>query len=424
MIVDKVKIEIKAGNGGNGAVSFHREKYVNAGGPDGGDGGNGGNVVFVASDNLRTLMDFRFVRKYKAENGENGRKNNMTGKNGEDMIVEVPTGTVVTDAETGRVVADMHRGARKIVLRGGRGGKGNARFTTPTRRAPRFATPGRKTVARQVVLELKSIADVGLIGFPNVGKSTLLSVVSGAKPKIADYHFTTLNPNLGVVAAGEESFIMADIPGLIEGASQGLGLGHDFLRHIERTRMVVHVVDASGCEGRDPLEDYRKIRRELAEYSAELAEKPEIVAANKTDITGAEDGVQALREALEPEGVQVYAVCAATRAGVKELLSAVAAKLRELPPPEPIAEEGVVEEWELQSGELTFEVSRGMDGVVEANGSLIDEIFSRIDPSDPDSMRHFAKLLVDFGIIAALRDFGVQDGQEVRLNGETFDFVE
>lgn len=424
MIVDKVKIEIKAGNGGNGAVSFHREKYVNAGGPDGGDGGNGGNVVFVASDNLRTLMDFRFVRKYKAENGENGRKNNMTGKNGEDMIVEVPTGTVVTDAETGRVVADMHRGARKIVLRGGRGGKGNARFATPTRRAPRFATPGRRTVARQVVLELKSIADVGLIGFPNVGKSTLLSVVSGAKPKIADYHFTTLNPNLGVVAAGEESFIMADIPGLIEGASQGLGLGHDFLRHIERTRMVVHVVDASGCEGRDPLEDYRKIRRELAEYSAELAEKPEIVAANKTDITGAEDGVQALREALEPEGVQVYAVCAATRAGVKELLSAVAAKLRELPPPEPIAEEGVVEEWELQSGELTFEVSRGMDGVVEANGSLIDEIFSRIDPSDPDSMRHFAKLLVDFGIIAALRDFGVQDGQEVRLNGETFDFVE
>ena len=424
MIVDQVKIEIKAGNGGNGAVSFHREKYVNAGGPDGGDGGNGGNVVFVASDNLRTLMDFRFVRKYKAENGENGRKNNMTGKNGEDMIVEVPTGTVVTDAETGRVVADMHRGARKIVLRGGRGGKGNARFTTPTRRAPRFATPGRKTVARQVVLELKSIADVGLIGFPNVGKSTLLSVVSGAKPKIADYHFTTLNPNLGMVAAGEESFIMADIPGLIEGASQGLGLGHDFLRHIERTRMVVHVVDASGCEGRDPLEDYRKIRRELAEYSAELAEKPEIVAANKTDITGAEDGVQALREALEPEGVQVYAVCAATRAGVKELLSAVAAKLRELPPPEPIAEEGVVEEWELQSGELTFEVSRGMDGVVEANGSLIDEIFSRIDPSDPDSMRHFAKLLVDFGIIAALRDFGVQDGQEVRLNGETFEFVE
>ena len=275
MIVDKVRITIKAGNGGNGAVSFHREKYVAAGGPDGGDGGRGGDVIFVASDEKRTLMDFRFKTKFSAQNGEQGRKNNMTGKDGADLIIEVPAGTVIIDGETGRIVADIRGGVRKTVLKGGRGGKGNARFCTPTRRAPRFATPGRKTEPHTVILELKSIADVGLVGFPNVGKSTLLSVVTAAKPKIADYHFTTLSPNLGVASIDDTSFIIADIPGLIEGASEGAGLGHNFLRHIERTRMLVHVLDASGIEGRDPIEDYYKIRAELDSYNAELGDCPE-----------------------------------------------------------------------------------------------------------------------------------------------------
>lgn len=424
MIVDKVKIYIKAGNGGNGAVSFRREKYVNAGGPDGGDGGNGGNLVFQASEDLRTLMDFRFSKKFIAQNGENGQKRNMRGKTGEDLVVKVPMGTVIIDEETGRVVADLHDDAPRVILRGGRGGKGNTRFATPTRKTPRFATPGRKTLGRNVILELKSIADVGLVGFPNVGKSTLLSVVSSAKPKIADYHFTTLRPNLGVVNAGDQSFIMADIPGLIEGASEGVGLGHDFLRHIERTRMLVHVVDVSGTEGRDPAEDYEKIRGELEKYSQELTKRPEIVAANKTDIPGAEEGLARLRAALEPKGIPVYAISAAAHQGITELLRAVAAQLETLPKAQPIEEEGVIEEWELASEDMSFETSRGEDGIAEVNGRVIDEIFARIDPNDPDSMRHFEKLLNDFGIIKALRNMGVKDGEEVRLNGETFDFVD
>ena len=424
MIVDKVQIYIKAGNGGNGAVSFRREKYVNAGGPDGGDGGKGGDVWFEASDDLRTLVDFRFTKKYVAANGENGGKANRSGASGKDLVVKVPAGTVLYDAETGRVVADIKKGDKKRVLRGGKGGKGNARFATPVRQTPRFATPGRKTVGRNVILELKSIADVGLIGFPNVGKSTLLSVVTAAKPKIADYHFTTLNPNLGVVQMGDESFVMADIPGLIEGASSGAGLGHDFLKHIERTRMLVHVVDASGSEGRDPLEDYRAIRSELGQYSPALLERPEIVVANKMDITGAQEGLEKLKTALEPAGIAVYALSAVAHQGLKELLRKILQELHQLPPAEEIREEGVIEDWEEETSSLTFEVSRGMDGIVEANGSLIDHIFSRIDPLDPTSMRHFEKLLKDFGIIDALRNFGVQDGEEVRLNGETFDFVE
>ncbi len=424
MIVDKVKITIKAGNGGNGAVSFRREKYVAAGGPDGGNGGNGGDILFQADKDLRTLVDFRFNRKFTAGNGENGGRRNMAGKDGEDLIIKVPEGTVIIDEQTGRVVADLHSGTPRVILKGGRGGKGNAKFTTPTRQTPRFALPGRKTLARKVILELKSIADVGLVGFPSVGKSTLLSVVSAAKPKIADYHFTTLSPNLGVVGTGESSFVMADLPGLIEGASQGAGLGHDFLRHIERTRMILHVVDASGVEGRDPLEDYAKIRKELEAYSPELAERKEIVAAAKMDLPGAEVGYEWLRDELEPKGIAVYPISAATQQGVRELLSAITRQLRELPPVQQIEEEGVIEEWETMSSEQSFELSRGMDGVAEVNGSLIDSIFARIDPEDPDSMRHFAKLLEDLGIIKALREFGVQDGQEVRLNGETFDFVE
>ena len=311
------------------------------------------------------------------------------------------------------------------MLRGGKGGKGNARFATPVRRAPRFATPGRKTRPREVILELKSIADVGLIGFPNVGEIYSARCRDGGKSlRLRTIILRRCSPIWGVVQYGEKSFVLADIPGLIEGASQGLGLGYDFLRHIERTRMLVHVIDASGAEGRDPVDDYYKIRKELEAYSQELAGRVEIVAANKADITGADVGYELLAEELEPRGIHVIPISAAAHTGTRELLDEIVRQLDKLPAPEPIEEEGVIEEWDMEAEELTFEVSRGMDGVVEANGSLIDDIFARIDPGDPDSMRHFEKLLVDFGIIAALRDFGVKDGEEVRLNGETFDFVE
>ena len=422
MIADKVRIFIKAGNGGNGAVSFHREKFVNAGGPDGGDGGNGGSIIFEASSNTRTLMDFRFDKKFVAENGENGSKMNCKGRTGEDLIIKVPAGTVIIDEETGKVAADIKEG-RKTILYGGKGGKGNARFATPTRRAPRFSTPGIKTVGRFVILELKTIADVGLIGFPNAGKSTLLSVISAAKPKIADYPFTTLNPNLGVVSLGEDSFVAADIPGLIEGASEGVGLGHEFLRHVERTRVLVHVVDCSGISGRDPVEDYITIRRELEAYSPKLAEKPEIVLANKLDVTEAAENADRLEEYLGGL-TPMLRISAAAHKGVKEAVREIANLLKALPEAEELEEEGVLDEWQKGRGALTFDITRGMDGVPEVNGSAIDEIFMRIDPNDPDSMRHFEKLLNDFGIIQALRDFGVKDGEDVRMNGEEFNFVD
>lgn len=422
MIVDRVKIQIKAGNGGNGAVSFRREKYVPLGGPDGGDGGKGGDIIFAASDSMRTLIDFRYTRKYAAENGEKGKGNNMTGKSGEDLVIQVPPGTVIIDVATERIVADIGPGVEKVILRGGRGGKGNARFATATRRTPRFATPGRKMISREIILELRSIADVGLVGYPSVGKSTLLSVVSAAKPKIGDYHFTTLSPNLGVVSAAAGSFVLADIPGLIEGASEGVGLGHYFLRHIERTRLIVHMVDASGIEGRDPVTDYYAIREELSAYSEELAEKPELIVAAKMDLPGAETGLEMLHEAL-PER-EIFSISAVTNQGVRELMHEIAVKLLEIPIPPPIEEEGVIEEWENYGQELTYEIGRGEDGIVEVNGSLIDSLFERTDPNDPDSMRHFGKLLEDFGLIEALRNYGVKNNEEVRLNGETFDFVE
>ena len=331
--VDKAKIVIKAGDGGDGCASFHREKFVMRGGPDGGDGGRGGSVVFLADPNMNTLLDFRFARHYRAERGENGRARMSSGKNGEDLVIRVPVGTLVRDAETGRIVADMNKPNRtRVVLHGGRGGRGNARFATPTRQSPRFAQPGQKTVEHEVELELKTIADVGLIGLPNVGKSTILSVLTSAKPKIANYHFTTLTPNLGVVKRYEKTFVLADIPGLIEGAAEGAGLGHDFLRHVERTRMLVHVVDISGCEGRDPMEDYLAIRSELRQYSERLAELPQLVAANKMDLTGAEDNLELFREELAEDGsdVQVFPVSAATVSGFDALLDAIVKTLAEL----------------------------------------------------------------------------------------------
>lgn len=421
MIVDKVNITIKAGDGGNGAVSFHREKYVNAGGPDGGDGGDGGNVVFCADSSMRTLMDFRLNKHFKAQNGQPGKGKKMRGANGDDMIISVPAGTVVYDIE-GRVVADIAMDECVTVLKGGKGGKGNARFANSTRQTPRFATPGKKVAERKVTLELKSIADAGLVGFPNVGKSTLLSELTSAKPKIDNYHFTTLAPNLGVVRADDKSFIIADIPGLIEGAAEGAGLGHDFLRHIERTRMIVHVIDISGSEGRDPVEDYKIIREELKKYSPKLAERPEIIIANKSDLPGTDENLARFKEAYPDK--KIYLTSAATGADVQKVKYAITDILETLPDQSRILDDGVVGEWENEDEKLTVEVSKGDDGVTEVNGTLIEHIFARINPAEPDSMRHFHKLLKDMGIIKMLKKAGAKDGDTVRLNGEEFDFVE
>lgn len=422
MFIDKAKIYIKAGDGGDGAVSFRREKYVAAGGPDGGDGGIGGNVIFRVDDGMRTLMDFRFQRKYAAGNGERGKKKNMRGSNGEDLIINVPPGTVVKDFETGRVAADLRHGER-VLLHGGSGGKGNSRFASSTRQLPRFSTPGEKIKGRHVVLELKSIADVGLIGFPNVGKSTLLAASTSAKPKIAGYHFTTLKPNLGVVSLGETSFVMADIPGLIEGASEGAGLGHDFLRHIERTRMLIHVVDASCMEGRDIIDDYEAIRAELEGYSKELMTRPEIVAANKMDQGDSHDNVVKLKEYLGPKGIEMFEICAPIGEGTKELMYHAAKVLETLPIPEPIEEDGVIEEWALERENKQFEVYFD-DGVFFVDGNMVKEIMNKTDPDEPDSMRHFQKLLVDYGIIKELRKQGAKTGDTVCLEGLEFDFVD
>ena len=422
MFVDKAKIYIKAGDGGNGAVSFRREKYVSAGGPDGGDGGSGGNIVFAVDPGMRTLMDFQYQRKYIAPNGEGGKKKNMRGKSGQDLVVKVPPGTVIKDFDTGRVAADMREGERTL-LNGGSGGKGNSRFANATRQKPKFATPGNKTKGRFVVLELKSIADVGLIGFPSVGKSTLLAACTSAQPKIAAYHFTTLKPNLGVVRTHAQTFVMADIPGLIEGAHSGAGLGHDFLRHIERTRMLIHVVDASCMEGRDIIEDYKAIRQELSQYSEELAARPEIVAANKMDMLEAAANAQKLREYLKPQGIVVLPISAASGDGTQALMEAAATMLDTLPVPEPIFEDGVIEEWALERDDKGFEVYQ-QDGVFFVEGNLVREILAKTNPDDPDSMRHFQKLLIDFGIVKTLRQDGAKTGDTVCLEGMEFDFVD
>lgn len=422
MFVDKARIFIKAGDGGSGHVSFRKEKYVNNGGPDGGDGGDGGSIIFEVDESMRTLMDFAYQRRFEAEAGERGKKKNMRGRTAGDLVIRVPAGTVIKDDETGRVAADMREG-RRVLLKGGLGGKGNARFATPTRQNPNFATPGRKTKGRHVRLELLSIADVGLLGFPNVGKSTLLSASTSAKPKIANYHFTTLSPNLGVVRRHDQSFIVADIPGLIEGAASGAGLGHDFLRHVERTRMLIHVLDVSGSEGRDVIEDYEIIRRELADYSEELTKRPELVAANKMDLPDAAEHAGRLREYLEPRGVKVYEISAETGEGVDELMEATYELLMTLPMPAPVREDGVVEEWALEKEDEGFEVYVE-DGVYYVDGSVIREIMLRTNPADPDSMRHFQKLLIDFGVIKALRRAGAKTGDAVCLEGLEFDFVD
>ena len=424
MFVDQAKIRIKAGNGGDGAVSFHREKYVAAGGPDGGDGGQGGNVVFVVDDGMSSLIDFRYKRKYVAENGENGGAKRCTGRSADDLIVKVPRGTLIREAETGRIMADMSDDEPHVLAHGGRGGKGNQHFATSTRQIPRFAKPGFPGESFEITLELKLLADVGLVGFPNVGKSTLISVVSAAKPKIANYHFTTLTPVLGVVKLDEErSFVMADIPGLIEGASEGVGLGHEFLRHVERCRLIVHVLDVSGCEGRDPIDDFEKINGELANFSEQLSECPQIVAANKSDMA-TEEQITRLREYIEGKGLAFFTISAATTMGTRELMNAVGEKLSTLPPvkiyeAQPISQE----EWIRKvSNRQEFEVEV-MDGVYYVDAVWLEPILRTVDMEDYSSLQYFQRVLRSSGIIDKLLEMGVQEGDTVDVCGFVFDFV-
>lgn len=420
MFIDRATISVQAGCGGDGAVSFHREKYVQKGGPDGGNGGNGGAVYFRASRNSHTLQAFRYQRKYRAENGQNGSGNNKTGADGGDIVIEVPPGTLVKDTKNDEVLLDLFEdGETKLLLRGGRGGKGNATFKSPTRQTPRFATPGQRTEPVELRLELRTIADVGLVGMPNVGKSTILSVLTSAKPKIANYHFTTLAPNLGVVSIDESSFVMADIPGLIEGASGGAGLGHDFLRHVERTRLLLHVIDASGIEGRDPIADFDGINEELAAYSPQLGKLPQIVAANKMDLAEARENYPVIEAALKERGAEVYPVSAATREGFLPLLRAVLVKLETLPAIRRFEEQGEIRpEW----GE-PFVVEQDEAGFV-VSGPLVDQILRKTDPNSVESMRFFQRSLERYGIIEALRKAGAEDGDNVSMGDWDFDFVD
>ncbi len=420
--VDKARITVKAGNGGNGAVAFHREKYVAAGGPDGGDGGKGGDIVFVVDDNMSTLMDFRYKRKYVAANGADGSGKRCSGKDGESLYIRVPRGTLVRDTETGGIMHDMSDGKDFVAARGGKGGWGNKHFATPTRQVPRFAKPGLPGQAHDITLELKLLADVGLVGFPNVGKSTLLSVVSKAHPKIANYHFTTLFPNLGVVYVDEgRSFVMADIPGIIEGASDGAGLGHDFLRHIDRCRLLIHLVDVSGSEGRDPVEDFDAINAELKEYSEELSQRPQIVAANKCDLCGDDhENIERLKAHVEALGYDFFEMSAATHSGTRELVNIAASKLQELPPvisyePDYVPPEPVIDTSEA----LTIEQ---YDDVWVVEGPWLQRLVSSVNFSDNESMMYFDRMLRDNGVYQRMEDMGIQDGDTVSIYNLEFEY--
>jgi GTPase len=417
--VDQVRITAKAGNGGNGCVSFHREKFVQNGGPDGGDGGNGGSVQLLADPNMHTLLDFRFISKYNAENGSDGSAARCHGKNGEDLLIKVPVGTVFIRESDGALVADMHEaGQRKTLLHGGRGGFGNARFATPTRQAPNFAKPGIKNEAMEFRLELKTIADVGLVGFPNVGKSTILSALTAARPKIANYHFTTLTPNLGIVRHKGVEFVLADIPGLMEGASEGVGLGHDFLRHVERTRLLLHVLDAAGSEGRDPLEDFAVINRELAAYG-NAVNKPQLVVLNKCDLIAQEDTAKQLVETFQNLGYKAFPVSAVTQTGFDALLAEVARMLPELPP-QTIFEETPVD---AEIPESPFDVT--MDGhVFVVEGPAMQRLIDSVNFGDEESLNWFHRMLRDRGVIEALRTAGAQEGSTIRIGDMEFDFID
>ncbi len=418
--VDHVRITAKAGNGGNGSMSFHREKYVQAGGPDGGDGGNGGDVMLYADPNMHTLLDFRFKSKYTAENGTDGAARNCTGKRGEPLIIKVPVGTVVRDETTGKVVADMDKpGETRRLLKGGRGGWGNQHFATATRQAPNFAKPGMKTEIHTFLLELKTIADVGLVGYPNVGKSTILSVVTSARPKIGNYHFTTLTPNLGIVRRHGKDIVLADIPGLIEGAAEGAGLGHDFLRHVERTRMLLHVIDISGSEGRDPVEDFQQINHELANYG-ELANRPQIIVCNKTDLPDSEENLERLKAHVADMNIPVFAVSAATHQGFDPLLDMTANMLESLPPIVHFEEEVELDET-IKPG--SFEVEF-IGGVYEVTGSAMEHLLDSVNFDSEESMNWFHRTLRRWGVIDALRNAGAKEGDTVRIIDMEFDFIE
>ena len=422
MFVDKTTIKVKAGNGGNGAIAFHREKYVPNGGPSGGDGGRGGDVILEVNDHMSTLMDFRYKRKYAAEVGSDGSDRRRSGKAGQPLIIRVPRCTLVRDEESGAIMKDMSDGEPFVVAKGGRGGWGNQHFATPTRQAPRFAKNGKAGEERSVILELKLLADVGLVGFPNVGKSTLLSVMSRARPKIANYHFTTLFPNLGVVSARDDvSFVLADIPGLIEGAAEGAGLGHDFLRHVDRCRLIVHVVDVSGSEGRDPLADFDAINAELLAYSPELASRPQIVVANKLDIVQDDTLLKAFEAEMKQRGLPLLTVSAATHQGIGDLISLIAEKLQDLPPisvyePEYIAPEILP----ALPEELTYRLVDGDVWLVE--GRWLSDLMDRINFDDQESRLYFEKNLEQAGVYARLAELGIADGDTVSLDGLEFEY--
>ncbi len=425
MFADSAKVYIRSGKGGDGHVSFRRELYVAAGGPDGGDGGRGGDVIFEVDDGLNTLTDFRHVRKYVAQDGQPGGKRRCHGADGEDLVIRVPEGTVIKEFESGKVIADMSgENRREVILKGGKGGLGNMHFATSTMQVPKYAQPGQPAQELWLTLELKVIADVGLVGFPNVGKSTLLSRVSNARPKIANYHFTTLNPHLGVVDLGEgQGFVMADIPGLIEGASQGVGLGHDFLRHIERTRVLIHVVDAASTEGRDPVADIHAINEELRAYNPELLTRPQVIAANKTDAIWNEEEespVDRLKKEFEPQGIPVYPISAVTGQGVKELLYRVQEILRTTDLKPVIFEREY--EYQFQAENLPYTVERTDDGVFVVEGPKIEKMLGYTNLDSEKGFRFFQQFLKDSGILADLEKLGIAEGDTVRMYGLEFDY--
>ncbi len=422
MFVDTAEITVRAGAGGNGSVSFHREKYVPAGGPDGGDGGRGGDVILRADDNMSTLMDFRYKTKYVASDGEPGKGKKCFGKDAPPLVIRLPRGTVVKDKASGTVIADMSAHDEFVLAKGGRGGWGNAHFATPTRQAPRFARAGSKGEELRVQLELKLLADVGLVGFPNVGKSTLLSVVSAARPKIANYHFTTLVPNLGIVTVGDMSFTVADIPGLIEGASDGAGLGAEFLRHVDRCRLIIHVVDAAGTEGRDPVEDYEQINSELFLYSEELAGRDMIVAANKTDAIYDPELLERLKSHCADYGVELFEISAATRQGVDALMERVAAKLAALPPVKVYQSEYVREVKPVGEAREVV-ITRREDGAFVVEGDRLLKAVAMVDPDDYESLNYMQRVLRDFGVFDKLEEMGVNEGDTVVIYNFEFDYI-
>ncbi len=420
--LDQARISVQAGTGGNGAVAFHREKYVAAGGPDGGDGGRGGDVVVVVDDHMTTLMDFRYKRKYVAGNGGDGSGNRCSGRDGESLTIKVPRGTVIREAESGAIIRDMADDTPFVLCRGGNGGWGNRRFATPTRQAPRFAKAGLPGQAMEVILELKLLADVGLVGFPNVGKSTLLSAVTRAQPKIANYHFTTLSPNLGVVSLGEgTSFVLADIPGIIEGAAQGAGLGHDFLRHIDRCRLLLHVVDISGSEGRDPVADFEAITQELRAWSEGLAQRPTVVVGGKADLAPDSSGSDALRAHAEGLGLPYFEISAATHRGVGELMAYAAQRLSQMPPPQPFAATYVPQPPAVE-GDRALDISRADDGTWVVEGEWLRRVMMNVNFDDFESRSWFDRVLRQSGLFHRLEELGIQDGDTVSLYGLAFDY--